>query len=105
MKFFFTYILQYLIFSFFSVSLSIASEIHEPLHPEWSFQGPLGTFERASLQRGYQVYSEVCSSCHSMDLLSYRNLVDDANNDTRVFGPKYWYGYGTTYYLNVYLRF
>ncbi|WP_304034905.1 TonB-dependent receptor [Mesonia mobilis] len=36
---------------------------------------------------------------------SYRNLVDDANNDTRVFGPKYWYGYGTTYYLNVYLRF
>jgi ubiquinol-cytochrome c reductase cytochrome c1 subunit len=77
MKFFFTYILQYLILSFFSVSLSIASEIHEPLHPEWSFQGPLGTFERASLQRGYQVYSEVCSSCHSMDLLSYRNLVEE----------------------------
>ena len=54
-----------------------ASEIHKPLHLEWSFQGPLGKFERSSLQRGYQVYSEVCSGCHSMDLLSYRNLVED----------------------------
>ena len=34
----------------------------------------LGKFDRASLQRGYQVYTEVCASCHSMNLLSYRNL-------------------------------
>ena len=51
-----------------------AAEMKEPLHPEWSFEGPLGKFERASLQRGYQVYTEVCSGCHSMELLSYRNL-------------------------------
>ena len=67
-----------IIFAFlFLISSGYASEIHEPLHPEWSFKGPLGKFERASLQRGYQVYTEVCSGCHSMDLLSYRNLTEE----------------------------
>ena len=61
----------------FLISYGYAAEIHEPLHPEWSFEGPLGKYERASLQRGYQVYTEVCSGCHSMDLLSYRNLVEE----------------------------
>lgn len=41
---------------------------------DWSFDGLFGTFDRASLQRGYQVYEQVCASCHSMDLLAYRNL-------------------------------
>ena len=36
-----------------------------------------GKFDRASLQRGYQVYTEVCASCHSMKLLSYRNLAEE----------------------------
>ncbi len=40
----------------------------------WNFEGVFGTFDRASLQRGYQVYQEVCSGCHSMQHLSYRNL-------------------------------
>jgi len=40
----------------------------------WSFEGVFGTFDRASLQRGYQVYQEVCSGCHSVQYLSYRNL-------------------------------
>jgi ubiquinol-cytochrome c reductase cytochrome c1 subunit len=40
----------------------------------WSFDGFFGTFDRAALQRGYQVYREVCSACHGMNLLSYRNL-------------------------------
>jgi len=40
----------------------------------WSFSGLFGTFDRASLQRGYQVYQEVCSGCHSIQHLSYRNL-------------------------------
>ena len=44
------------------------------LKVDWKFQGITGKFDRASLQRGYQVYNEVCSSCHSMRLLSYRNL-------------------------------
>ena len=40
----------------------------------WSFEGVFGTFDRTSLQRGYQVYQEVCSGCHSVQHLSYRNL-------------------------------
>jgi ubiquinol-cytochrome c reductase cytochrome c1 subunit len=40
----------------------------------WSFEGVFGTFDKASLQRGYQVYQEVCSGCHSVKHLSYRNL-------------------------------
>ena len=46
----------------------------EPLKVDWSFKGITGKFDRASLQRGFQVYKEVCSSCHSMQYLSYRNL-------------------------------
>ena len=44
---------------------------------EWSWTGPFGTFDNAQLQRGYKVYREVCSSCHGLNLLSYRNLAED----------------------------
>jgi cytochrome c1 len=40
----------------------------------FSFEGPFGTFDKAQLQRGYKVYKEVCSNCHSMRLVSFRNL-------------------------------
>ncbi|MGH7015016.1 MAG: cytochrome c1 [Stellaceae bacterium] len=40
----------------------------------WSFEGPFGTFDRAALQRGFQIYSQVCSTCHSMNLLTYDDL-------------------------------
>lgn len=40
----------------------------------YSFEGPFGTFDRAQLQRGYKVYKEVCSACHSMHYVSFRNL-------------------------------
>ncbi|MFC3126923.1 cytochrome c1 [Pseudoroseomonas globiformis] len=43
---------------------------------KFSFDGPFGTFDRGELQRGFQVYKEVCSACHSMRLVSYRNLRD-----------------------------
>ena len=49
----------------------------EPKHPEkqqWSWEGPFGTFDRQQLQRGYQVYKEVCAACHGARLLSFRNL-------------------------------
>ena len=61
------------LFSGFSFSAQTAEKI-EYLKTDWSFKGPFGKFDRASLQRGYQVYTEVCSSCHSMKYLSYRNL-------------------------------
>ena len=46
----------------------------EFIENNWSFKGVFGTFDRASLQRGYQVYQEVCSGCHSVQHLSYRYL-------------------------------
>tara|TARA_B100001057_G_scaffold156849_1_gene157402 strand:+ start:2585 stop:3373 length:789 start_codon:yes stop_codon:yes gene_type:complete len=42
--------------------------------PGFSFEGPFGKFDKESLKRGYQVYSEVCSACHGMKQLSFRNL-------------------------------
>jgi len=54
---------------------SFAEEINTNyLKTKWSFSGIFGTFDRASLQRGYQVYQEVCAGCHSVQHLSYRNL-------------------------------
>jgi ubiquinol-cytochrome c reductase cytochrome c1 subunit len=43
-------------------------------HRDWSFEGPFGTFDRASAQRGLQVYREVCASCHSMEYVTFRTL-------------------------------
>ncbi len=51
-----------------------AGEAPQLPHEEWSFYGVFGTYNRASAQRGFQVYSEVCSNCHSMNLLHYRDL-------------------------------
>ena len=50
-------------------------ELH--LHPRevaWSSDGIVGTYDRAQLQRGYQVYKEVCSACHSMKRVAFRDL-------------------------------
>ncbi|MEM7071192.1 MAG: cytochrome c1, partial [Pseudomonadota bacterium] len=40
----------------------------------WSWTGPFSSFDRASAQRGLQVYVEVCASCHGLDLVAYRHL-------------------------------
>lgn len=57
-------------------SAAPVAESGEPEMPavKWSFDGIFGTYDRASLQRGFQVYTQVCSACHSMERLSYRNL-------------------------------
>ena len=65
-----------IIFIITSNSYSFAAEKVEYLKTDWSFKGLFGNFDRASLQRGYQVFTEVCASCHSMKYLSYRNLAE-----------------------------
>ena len=52
----------------------LSTEALPPPAQNWSFNGPFGTFNRASAQRGYQVWQQVCSNCHSMKELYYRNL-------------------------------
>ncbi|MAV76852.1 MAG: cytochrome c1 [Candidatus Marinimicrobia bacterium] len=71
----FIFILSILTSVFFGNVYS--AEKTQLLKQDWSFDGITGKFDRASLQRGYQVYTEVCASCHSMRLLSYRNLGEE----------------------------
>ncbi len=51
--------------------------IKKPPLMKWSFAGFFGTFDQAQLQRGFQVYKEVCSACHSMNLVAFRNLGEE----------------------------
>ena len=51
---------------------------------KWSFNGPFGTFDRGELQRGLQVYKEVCATCHSLNFISFRNLADLGFNEDEV---------------------
>ena len=62
----------------FAESGSGQSPHEQPKPPpqEWSFAGPFGRFDQAQLQRGFQVYREVCSNCHSLKLIAFRNLAD-----------------------------
>ena len=46
----------------------------EPAHQDWPFIGVFGQYDKAQLKRGFQVFREVCSNCHSMKLVAYRNL-------------------------------
>nr|WP_228073862.1 cytochrome c1 [Kordiimonas pumila] len=45
-----------------------------PMKLEWSFEGAFGTFDKAAAQRGWQVYKQVCSACHSLKYFHFRNL-------------------------------
>jgi ubiquinol-cytochrome c reductase cytochrome b/c1 subunit len=56
-----------------------AAQDHDTPDPpalKWSFAGPRGLFDRAQLQRGFKIYREVCANCHSLSLVSFRNLAD-----------------------------
>jgi len=57
-----------------SAALANEGGQHAPESHEWSFEGPFGTFDDHAVQRGFQIYQEVCSSCHSMNLMRFRNL-------------------------------
>ena len=51
---------------------------------KWSFDGPFGTYDRAALQRGLQVYRQVCSACHALEHKSYRNLADLGYSEAQI---------------------
>jgi ubiquinol-cytochrome c reductase cytochrome c1 subunit len=51
-----------------------AGEGTSPIDRSWSFDGIFGTFDRAEAQRGFQVYREVCSGCHGLEYIAFRNL-------------------------------
>jgi ubiquinol-cytochrome c reductase cytochrome c1 subunit len=53
-----------------------AGETPVPPQLKWSWQGPFGTYDRAQLQRGFQVYREVCQACHGIQRVAFRNLAE-----------------------------
>ena len=59
-----------------SSSRASAEESETPPMNKWSFAGLFGTFDRGQLQRGFKVYHDVCQNCHSLKLLSFRNLAE-----------------------------
>ncbi|HEY2659106.1 MAG TPA: cytochrome c1 [Caulobacteraceae bacterium] len=66
---------------------SFAEVSQKPIEPvKWSFEGPFGRFDQEQLQRGYKVYHDVCSACHAMNLMSYRNLGQEGGP---FYDPKY----------------
>ncbi len=69
--------------------------VEHPRKQAWSFDGMFGTFDKASAQRGYQVYKEVCASCHSMDLIAFRNLqaLGFSEAEVKVLASDYDYDY------------
>jgi ubiquinol-cytochrome c reductase cytochrome b/c1 subunit len=70
------------IFAFLAASAvaraeDIPADLSEPLPPKaerFSFEGPFGNFDRGAVQRGYQVYKEVCSACHSLNRIAFHDL-------------------------------
>lgn len=60
-----------------------AEEVHLP-EKDWSFDGVFGTFDPAALQRGLQVYKNVCSSCHGLRFVAFRNLQALGYNEDQV---------------------
>ena len=59
------------------IATAVAAGTAKHPHPvDFSFKGVFGTFDRAQLKRGFQVYKEVCAACHGLKLVAFRNLKD-----------------------------
>lgn len=65
------------------LSLAIAAPVSAeeaqemtPVRQNWSFAGILGSYDQVQLQRGFKIYQQVCSNCHALSLISFRNLMD-----------------------------
>ena len=65
---------------------SRAQDVVTPPHQQWSFEGVFGTYDPAALQRGFQVYKEVCSACHPLKHLAFRDLTEIGYSEDQVKG-------------------
>ncbi|MDH5749204.1 MAG: cytochrome c1 [Rhodospirillales bacterium] len=85
------YILSAVLMMAISSQTAMASEGAALPKQDWSFSGVFGTFDRAALRRGLQVYREVCASCHGLDLVSYRHLrqVDFSEDEIKEIAAAY----------------
>jgi ubiquinol-cytochrome c reductase cytochrome c1 subunit len=67
-----------------STNAAFANEAEHPKQLDWHFDGPLGSVDRQSAQRGFQVYKEVCASCHALKRNAYRDLAALGFSDAEV---------------------
>ena len=74
----------FLVLCLFPLSTFSAGPAEKGVSIDWGFNGPFGKFNKSSLQRGLQVYTEVCSSCHSLKYIAYRNLSDLGYNKSEI---------------------
>ncbi len=75
----------FILVQIFIISLAHAStDRMEPRKMKWPFDGAFGTIDREAAQRGYKIYKEVCSTCHSLNLVSYRNLTEIGFSEAEV---------------------
>jgi ubiquinol-cytochrome c reductase cytochrome c1 subunit len=58
------------------IQLNASDEPKHPMQMKWSFDGMTGKFDKQSIQRGFKVYKEVCSACHSIKRVAFRNLME-----------------------------
>lgn len=66
-----------------------AGAAKHPEHQAWSFDGPFGQYDQGAVRRGFVVYKQVCSTCHGLKMLSYRNL-GEAGGPFQAVAPKNW---------------
>ena len=71
----FSFVASALVFASVPVFAGGGAVLEPPQHP-WSFEGVTGKFDKQQLQRGFQVYKEVCSTCHALSKIAFRNLSD-----------------------------
>ncbi|MGL4637967.1 MAG: cytochrome c1 [Beijerinckiaceae bacterium] len=67
-----------------STSAFAAGDQVNPPRQKWTFSGPLGHFDNNQLQRGFQVYQNVCAACHGMTKLSFRNLSEKGGPEFKI---------------------
>jgi ubiquinol-cytochrome c reductase cytochrome c1 subunit len=67
-----------------SASAWAATDAHHPKQLNWAFDGNMGAVDDVSVQRGFQVYKEVCAACHGVKRLAFRNLTDVGFSDAEV---------------------
>lgn len=68
----------------FTLPAQAAGDAEPAPHQHWHFSGPFGTFDRGALQRGLKVYREVCSACHSLKRVAFRNFADLGYNEAQI---------------------
>ena len=81
----------FIILVFFNVQGANAAEQNSLESKNWGFSGPFGKFDKSALQRGLQVYKEVCSTCHSLKYVAFRNLsaLGYSENEIKAFASEY----------------